>query len=75
MNDREVILTGAVLGALAGMAAAFGWFTPAGRRWRADAERSVSVMLQDAERLVSAADQVRQSVTELRGKSGWPRRA
>ena len=40
--------------------------------------RAVSpALVQEAERLLSAADQVRQSVAELRGsaKSGWPRSA
>lgn len=76
MSEEKVLLTGAVAGALAGMAIGYAYFTPAGRRWRTDAERTLTVLMQEAERLLSAADQVRHSVAELRGgKSGWPRTA
>ena len=39
-----------------------------GRRWRLEAEGNLRELMQEAERLLSAADQVRQSVAELRGK-------
>lgn len=76
MTDRQVVAVGALVGALAGMAASYAYFTPAGRRWRQDAGRTLAAAMQEAERLLSAAEQVRQSVAELRGRThGWPRTA
>jgi hypothetical protein len=76
VNDRNVLIAGSVVGALVGVAAAYLFFTEDGRRWREQAEGSFSGLMQEAERLLSAADQVRQSVAELRGsKTGWPRSA
>ena len=76
MTDRQVIVAGGVIGALAGMAVGFMFFTPGGQRWRVDAERNLTTFMQEAERLLSAADQVRQSVAELRsGQTGWAKSA
>lgn len=76
MSERQVIIAGGLIGAVAGMAAGYLFFTPNGRRWREEAERNLATLIQEAERLLSAADQVRQSVAELRdGQSGWPRSA
>lgn len=76
MNERSIIIVGGIAGAVAGMAAAYMFLTPEGRRFRVDAERNLTTFIQEAERLLSAADQVRQSVAELRsGQSGWPRSA
>jgi hypothetical protein len=52
------------------------FFTSEGQRFRVEAERNLTTFMQEAERLLSAADQVRQSVAELRsGQSGWARSA
>ena len=76
MNDRQIVIAGGIVGALAGMAAGYMFFTPSGQRWRVEAERNLTTLMQEAERLLSAADQVRQSVAELRsGQSGWARTA
>ena len=76
MTDRSIIIVGGVVGALAGMAVGFMYFTPGGRQWRVDAERNLATFMQEAERLLSAADQVRHSVAELRsGQAGWARSA
>ena len=77
MNDRNILITGSILGALAGVAVGYLFFTEQGRRWREQAEGNFSGLLEEAERLLSAADQVRQSVAELRGsaRTGWPRSA
>lgn len=76
MNDRQVILAGGVVGALTGMAVGYMFFTPGGQRWRVEAERNLTTFMQEAERLLSAADQVRQSVAELRsGQTGWAKSA
>ncbi len=76
MNDRQVVIAGGIVGALAGMAAGYMFFTPGGQRWRVDAERNLTTFMQEAERLLSAADQVRQSVAEIRGgQTGWAKTA
>jgi flagellar motor component MotA len=76
VNDRQIVIAGGLVGALAGMAAGYVFFTPGGQRWRVQAERSLSTFMQEAERLLSAADQVRQSVADIRGgKAGWPKTA
>ena len=76
MNDRSIIIVGGIVGAIAGVASAYMFFTPSGQRWRVEAERNLTTFIQEAERLLSAADQVRQSVAQLRaGQTGWPRSA
>jgi flagellar motor component MotA len=75
VSDRQIVVAGGIVGALAGMAAAYMFFTPAGQDFRVQAERNLSTFMQEAERLLSAADQVRQSVAEIRGGQGWPRSA
>jgi hypothetical protein len=76
VNDRHIIVAGGIIGALAGMAAGYLFFTPDGQRFRVDAERNLSAFMHEAERLLSAADQVRQSVAEIRsGQAGWARSA
>ncbi len=76
MNDRQIVMAGGIVGALAGMAAGYMFFTPGGQRWRVDAERNLTTFMQEAERLLSAADQVRQSVAEIRGgQTGWSKTA
>ena len=76
MNDRQIVIAGGIVGALAGMAAGYVFFTPGGQRWRVDAERNLTTFMQEAERLLSAADQVRQSVAEIRGgQTGWSKTA
>ncbi len=76
MNDRQIVMAGGIVGALAGMAAGYMLLTPGGQRWRVDAERHLTTLMQEAERLLSAADQVRQSVAEIRGgQTGWSKTA
>lgn len=76
MNERQILIASGIMGALAGVVAGYIFFTENGRRWRVDAEGNLTTFMQEAERLLSAADQVRQSVAELRGgQTGWPRSA
>jgi hypothetical protein len=76
MNDRQILVAGGIIGAFAGVMTSYLYFTESGRHFREEAEGSFGSLMQEAERLLSAADQVRQSVAELRGKqSGWPRSA
>jgi gas vesicle protein len=76
MNERQILVAGGIIGAIAGVAAGYMFFTESGQRWRVEAEGSLTTFMSEAERLLSAADQVRQSVAELRGgQTGWPRSA
>jgi gas vesicle protein len=77
VTDRSIVIAGGIVGALAGMAASYMFFTESGQRWRVEAESNLSTFMQEAERLLTAADQVRQSVAELKGgtRSGYPRSA
>lgn len=76
MSERQVVAAGTLIGALAGMAASYLYFTASGQRHREMIEQNLTMLAQEGERLLSVADQVRQSVSELRGKSsGWPRTA
>jgi hypothetical protein len=76
VNDRQIVIAAGIVGALAGMAAGYMFFTPGGQQWRVQAERNLSTFMQEAERLLSAADQVRQSVADIRGgQSGWAKTA
>jgi membrane protein YqaA with SNARE-associated domain len=77
MRERDILVASGILGSLAGVAIGYMFFTESGRRWRVEAEDSLSTIMQEAERLLSAADQVRQSVADLKGsaRSGYPRSA
>ena len=76
MNERSIIVVGGIVGAIVGAASAYMFFTPNGQRFRVEAEKNLTTFMQEAERLLSAADQVRQSVAELRGgQSAWARSA
>jgi hypothetical protein len=76
VTERQIVVAGGIVGALAGMAAGYLFFTPSGQQFRVHAERNLTTFVQEAERLLSAADQVRQSVAEIRsGQTGWPRSA
>lgn len=77
MNRRNLLIASGVLGAVAGVAAGYLFLTEDGQRWRVQAEGNLTTFMQEAERLLSAADQVRQSVADIRGgaQSGYPRSA
>ncbi len=75
MTERNILIAGGIVGAIAGVATSYMFFTESGQRWRVDAERNLTTFMQEAERLLSAADQVRQSVAELKTGQGYPRSA
>jgi hypothetical protein len=76
VNERQILVAGGILGALTGVVVSYFFFTERGRGLRTELEGSLGTLLQEAERLLSAADQVRHSVAELRGKPAeWPRSA
>ena len=76
MTERNIMMAGGIIGAIAGVAASYLFFTENGQRFRVQAEGNLTTIIGEAEKLLSAADQVRQSVAELRGaQSGYPRSA
>jgi hypothetical protein len=77
VTERNVIIASGLLGAVAGVAAGYLFFTEQGRVWRSQAEGNLTNLFDEAERLLTAADQVRQSVADLRGgsQSKYPRSA
>ena len=75
MNERNIMIAGGIVGAIVGVAASYLFFTEEGQRFRVNAEGNLTSLMQEAEKLFSAADQVRQSVAELRSQTGYPRSA
>jgi hypothetical protein len=77
VSERNVLIASGMLGAVAGVAAGYLFFTEQGRAWRIQAEGNLTNLFDEAERLLMAADQVRQSVAELRSgaQSRYPRSA
>ena len=76
MNVQNTLIAGGVLGALAGVAVSYMFFTDEGREWREQAERNLDSLAREAEKLLGAMEQVRSGVAELRGtQAGWQRTA
>jgi gas vesicle protein len=80
VTEQNTVILGALVGAFAGAAVGYMYFTDNGRQWRESAERNFATIAQEAERLMTSVDQVRQGVAELRGNAanaaqGWSRTA
>lgn len=77
MNERSMLVVGAVLGAAAGAVAGFLLFTERGRQLREDIEPELDTIFREAGRLKTAITQVRDGVSGLRTDKGeaWPRRS
>ena len=77
MNVQNTLIAGGILGALAGVAVSFMFFTDQGRVWRDEAQANLDSLAREAEKLLAAVDQVRTGVAELRGgaQTGWQRTA
>lgn len=77
MNERSMLVVGAILGAAAGAAAGFLLFTERGRQLREDLEPELDTIFREAGRLKAAFQQVREGVEGLRQESSesWPRRS
>ncbi len=71
-----MVVVTAILGAAAGAAAGFLFFTEGGRRLRQDLEPEFDNLVREVSRLKAAVEQARQGVTGLRGDAAasWPRR-
>jgi gas vesicle protein len=77
VNVQNTLIAGSILGALAGVAVSFMFFTDQGRAWREEAQANLDSLAREAEKLLTAVDQVRSGVAELRSgaQTGWQRTA
>jgi gas vesicle protein len=77
VNERGMMVVGAILGAAAGAAVGFLLFTERGRQLREDLEPELDTIFREAGRLKAAFEQVRDGVSALRSDTAeaWPRRS
>ena len=77
MNVQNTLIAGSIVGAVVGAAVSFMFFTEQGRAWREEAESNLDSLAREAEKLLTAVDQVRSGVAELRSgaQTGWQRTA
>ncbi len=77
MNVQRTLIAGSMVGAVVGAAVSFLFFTEQGRAWREEAQANLDSLAREAEKLLSAVDQVRTGVAELRtgAQTGWQRTA
>lgn len=76
MNDRSIVILGALIGAAAGLAGSYLFLTKEGRRLRADLEPDVDRLVREVGRLKGAFDEMRQSGSSTaESASPWPRRS
>lgn len=77
MNVQNTLIAGSIVGAVVGAAVSFMFFTEDGRAWREEAQSHLDSLAREAEKLLTAVDQVRSGVAELRSgaQTGWQRTA
>jgi gas vesicle protein len=77
VNERSMLVVGALLGAAAGTVTGFLLFTERGRQLRQDLEPELENLFREAGKLKAALEQVRDGVSGLRSSGGdaWPRRS
>ena len=59
MNVQNTLVAGGIIGAVVGMAVSFMFFTDQGRVWREEAQGNLDSLAREAEKLLTAVDQVR----------------
>lgn len=80
MNDRSMMLLGAIIGAGVGAAVGFVLFTERGRRLRAELQPEIETVVSEAMRLGHVIDDLRSGRTVApvsaagAGSTVWPRR-
>lgn len=83
MNDRSLLLLGAIIGAGAGAAVGFVLFTERGRQLRAELQPEIETVVREAMRLGQVIDELRsgRAVAPVAaaaaggaGNMAWPRR-
>ena len=83
MNDRNMMLLGAIIGAGVGAGAGFVMFTARGRQLRAELQPEIETVVREAMRLGQVIDELRSgrgiesvnAATAGAGNMAWPRRA
>jgi len=77
VNVQNTLIAGSIVGAVVGAAVSFMFFTEEGRAWREEAQSNLDSLAREAEKLLTAVDQVRSGVAELRSgvQTGWQRTA
>lgn len=80
MDERAKLMAGSVLGAVVGVAVSYLFFTPGGRRWRAEIGPHVDDLIREVGRVHLAVEHFRESVSgrtsgpDAPGPA-WPRRS
>ena len=81
MNDRSMMLLGAIIGAGVGAAMGFVLFTERGRQLRAELQPEIETVVREAMRLGQVVDDLRNGRAPVAAASGasaanmvWPRR-
>jgi len=77
VTERNTLIVGGMLGAVAGLAVGYLFFTEEGRRLREDVEPSIETLMREAGKLSAAVDQVRRGVSDFQAEArdAWPRRS
>lgn len=82
MNDRSMMLLGAIIGAGVGAGVGFTLFTERGRRMRAELQPEIETVMREAMRLGQVVDDLRNGRAPVAaaagadaGNTAWPRRA
>jgi gas vesicle protein len=78
VSAQNTLIAGGIVGALAGVAVSFLYFTEQGREWRLQAESNLDQLAREAEKLLGAVEQVRHGVADFRaggGQDNWQRSA
>lgn len=77
MTERDTLIVSGMLGAAAGLAVGYLFFTDEGRQLREDIEPSIESLMREAGKLSAAVDQVRQGVRDFQAEARgvWPRRS
>lgn len=75
MDERVKLMAGSLVGAAAGVAVSYLFFTRSGRELRRDLEPMVDDLLREAGRLQEAVQQVRDGLAGGGQDPSWPRRS
>ena len=80
MNDRHLMMLGAVVGAAVGVGVGFALFTERGRRLRAELQPEIESVMREAVRLTQMVDEFKSGqpvahVASTAAAATWPRRA
>jgi len=79
MNDRNLMILGGMLGAIAGVGVGFALFTERGKQLRADLQPEIETVMREAVRLTQMVDEFKTGrapgqASAVTGAAAWPRR-